>query len=149
MAPYGAPTVLALWLRRSPGAAPEPQAALRLEAGRGVVGDHTLGRRRHVTLLFEEEWGAACAALGVSVAPSARRANVLLSGQGGLGLIGRRVRLGEVELEIEGETRPCAVMERGAAGLMEALTPDGRAGVWGRVRVGGTVAPGARLTVLD
>lgn len=142
------PRVLALWLRATPGAAPQAQEQLELEAGRGVIGDHTFGRKRHLTLIFQDEWAQACAALGREVDPAGRRANVLLSGRGSLDLIGCRVRIGEVELRIEGETRPCATMERAAVGLMAALEPAGRAGVWGRALKGGRLRIDQALEVL-
>ncbi len=142
------PRVLAVWLRARPGAAPQAQPHLEVQAGHGVIGDHTLGRKRHLTLIFADEWAQACAALGREVDPAGRRANVLLSGRGSLDLIGRRVRIGEVELHIEGETRPCATMELAAVGLMAALEPAGRAGVWGRALTGGRLRIGQALEVL-
>jgi len=123
----------------------EPRASLVLRAGEGVEGDHGLGGKRHVTLLFLEGWEAACADLGRAVDPAGRRANVLLAGGGALRLLGRRMRLGEAVLEIGGETRPCRVMERAAQGMEAALASEGRAGVWARVLVGGRVRPGDRL----
>jgi MOSC domain-containing protein YiiM len=136
-----------LWVRAEPGAAPEERPRLDLEAGAGVVGDHTHGRMRHVTLVFEEDWAAACRDLGRAVDPVARRANVLLSGGGGGALIGRTVRLGGVRVEVRGETKPCPVMDAAAEGLQAALGPQVRAGVWGRVLEGGAIAPGDLLEV--
>ena len=140
-------TVEGLWIRPAAGAPVEPREELALVAGEGIEGDHTFGRMRHVTLIFADEWRAALEALGREVDPSARRANVLLSGGGGLALLGRTVALGDVRLEIKGETRPCPTMDAAAEGLMEALRPDGRGGVWGRVLAGGSVRPGDALRV--
>ena len=138
-----------LWIRPAPGPAglPLAQPSLTLEAGQGVVGDHTHGRMRHITLIFEDDWAAACRELGQDVDPAARRANVLLSGGGGGRLIGRIVRLGSVRVEVKQETKPCHVMDAAAQGLKAALAPDVRAGVWGRVLAGGVLAPGAVLTI--
>jgi MOSC domain-containing protein YiiM len=127
------------------GAPLVPRDDLVLRAGQGVEGDHGFGGKRHLTLLFLEGWEAACADLGRAVDPGGRRANVLLTGGGALALLGRRMRLGEAEIEIVGETRPCQVMERAAPGLEAALAPGGRAGVWARVLSGGCVRPGDRL----
>ena len=126
----------------------EEQPALRLEAGEGIVGDHTHGKKRHVTLIFEDDWAAACAALGRSVDPSGRRANVLLSGGDGGALVGTRIRIGSVLIEVRKETAPCGTMEQAAEGLMDALVPDCRGGVWGRVLEGGVLEPGAPLEVV-
>lgn len=139
------PTVLRCWIRPREGAPPEAAERLVLEADRGVVGDHTFGRMRHVTLVFEDDWNDAAAELGREVDPAGRRANVLLSGRGGLALVGRELRLGSARIAIRGETKPCPVMDRAAPGMMAALRPGGRAGVWGRVIAGGEVRPGDRL----
>ncbi len=140
-------TVERVWTRPTKGGALEAQEALVLEAGQGVVGDHTLGGKRQVTLVFADDWQAATAQAGVELDPSARRANVLLSGGGALPLIGSSVRLGDARIEVLGETCPCSVMDAAAEGLKEALRPAGRGGVWGRIVEGGTVRPSDVLVV--
>jgi MOSC domain-containing protein YiiM len=114
---------------------------------RGITGDHTFGRMRHVTLVFEDDWNAAAAALGVAVDPSGRRANVLLSGGGGARLVGSTIRVGAVQIDVKGVTQPCPVMDKAAPGMQEALKPGGLAGVWGRIAEGGTIHPGDALVV--
>jgi MOSC domain-containing protein YiiM len=138
-----------LWTRAQAGAAPALQPELELVAGKGVAGDHTYGSKRHVTLIFEDDWNAAAVTLGRAVDPAGRRANVLLSGGGGQRLVGRTVRIGPVRLQVRGITAPCDVMERATPGMRDALEPDGRAGVWATVLEGGRLAPGDRLTVED
>jgi MOSC domain-containing protein YiiM len=137
--------VLALWVRSGPGAPLEPRAELVLESGRGIVGDHSFGRLRHVTIVFADDWAEATAELGRDVDPVARRANVLVSGGNGARYLKRSVELGEARLEIRGPTAPCPVMDRAAAGLLDALRPRTRSGVWGRVATGGIVRPGDHL----
>jgi MOSC domain-containing protein YiiM len=121
------------------------RAELVLEADQGVVGDYCHGKRRHVTVVFAQDWERAERELGRPVDPSGRRANVLVSGAGGLDYSGAAMRLGACLIEVHGETRPCARMEDAAAGLMKALEPGGRAGVWGRVIQGGIVRIGDDL----
>ena len=140
--------VLRTWLRRASGAVPEEQQALTLIAGEGVEGDHDRGGKRHVTLVFEDDWNAAASELGRVVDSVGRRANVLLSGGGAGALIGRTVRLGDATLEIRGETKPCPIMNDAAQGLEDALRPDVRAGVWGVVATGGRITPGDDLRSL-
>ena len=70
-------TIQRTWIRREAGAVPEEQTRLTLIAGEGVVDDHARGRKRHVTLVFEDDWNAAARDLGVEVDPVGRRANVL------------------------------------------------------------------------
>lgn len=138
-----------LWIREERRGPTLPRESLELVAGEGVVGDHAHGTKRHVTILFEDDWAAAGADLGRPVDPSARRANVLVSGGGGRELVGRRVRLGGAELELRGIVEPCGRMDEAAHGLRAALKPDGRGGVWGVVLVGGSVSHGDALAPLE
>ena len=140
--------VLRLWVRPEKRGEMVERDALTLRAGEGVEGDHQLGGRRHVTLVFEDEWAAALRDLGREVGPEARRANVFLSGAGGETLLGRRVRLGGAEIEIRGVVAPCHRMDEAAAGLKDALAPDARGGLWGVVLAGGPVNLGDPLTPL-
>jgi len=126
-----------------------PATTLETVAGAGVVGDHTLGRMRHLTIVFEDDWRAAAADLGRDdVDPVGRRANVLVSGTGdGGALVGSTIRVGAVVVEVKGVTAPCPVMDRAAQGMQETLKSDARGGVWGRIVAGGAIRVGDALTV--
>jgi len=137
--------VLRLWNRPEEGGPVVERESLDLVAGEGIDGDHARGRRRHVTILFGDDWADAIADLGREVDPSARRANVLVSGGSGAGWVGRTMRMGPAEIEIEGVVAPCAIMDRAADGLRRALSPSGRGGIWGRVVSGGRVRVGDAL----
>jgi MOSC domain-containing protein YiiM len=139
-------TVLRLWTRPVAGGPLAPQESLELVAGKGIRGDHGFGGRRHVTVVFADDWRAATEALGRDVDPVGRRANVLVSGGGGAAFLGQSIRLGNCTLEVHAETRPCDVMDQAAPGLMEALKPDVRAGFWATVVTGGRLRPGDVLS---
>jgi MOSC domain-containing protein YiiM len=110
--------------------------------GAGLRGDQKRSQRRQVTLLAAEAWEAATSELGVTAPPSARRANVVIRGLDLADTIGRRLRVGPVLIQVNGETDPCELMDRVAPGLKEALTPRRRAGVFGAVIEGGAIAVG-------
>lgn len=139
--------VLRCWIRSKEAGPMSESESLTLVADQGIEGDHTFGRMRHVTLVFEDAWNAAASEIGMSVDPAGRRANLLLKGKGGLEWVGRKVRLGAALVHIRGETKPCPVMEKAAEGMQKALVPDGRAGVWGRVIEGGVIRPGDLLRI--
>lgn len=139
--------VLRLWVRPAEGAPLEERSELELVAGKGIVGEHAFGRMRHVTLVFAGDWRRAEAALGQAVDPSARRANVLVSGGGGAELVKQLLRIGGALIAVKGIVAPCPVMERGAAGLRAALKPEGRSGIWARVVAGGRVRLGDPVRV--
>ena len=140
------PRLLAIAVRhRSRGAMQElAEAEVTLDGG---VADDFRGRtgRRQVTVLSLECWQAASREAGQPHLPwTTRRANLLVTG---VDLAAAGVlRIGEVELEVTGETAPCERMEEASPGLREALTPAWRGGVTCRVRQPGALRPGAPVS---
>lgn len=119
-------------------------------ADTGLEGDHAVGGRRQLTLLSAERWADACAAFGRDVDPGVRRANLLVSGLDVGALIGSTLRIGEVLVELTGETRPCELMDDdGRVGLCAALRPDRRGGAYGVLRRGGVLEVGMAVEVVD
>ncbi len=116
--------------------------------GGGITEDLRPSPKRGITLLSREQWDEATAELGVELSWLTRRANVLVEGLRMGGLIGRRVRLGTVELLIRGETTPCKMMDGQHSGLREALAPDCRAGVYGQVLRAGRFRVGDPVELL-
>lgn len=117
-------------------------------AGVGLDGDHAGGGRRQVTLLSREAWDAACAEFGRPLDPALRRANLLVSGVDLGACLGRTLRIGDVVIDVTGETRPCELMDQdGRVGLCAALRPEWRGGVFGTVRAGGTLRVGDACSV--
>jgi MOSC domain-containing protein YiiM len=123
-----------------------PQTAARPDAG--LDGDLPAGRDRGLTLIAREDWQAAIRELGADLPWHTRRANLLVEGLSMRALVGRRLRIGPVELAIVGETEPCQVMDDQHAGLRRALVPGCRGGVHGRVVRGGLIAVGDAVRVL-
>ena len=119
-------------------------AAVTVEGG--IEGDvrGTL-KGRQVTLLTKEGWDAACAELGTEVPWTTRRANVLIEGLAVAGEVGRRLRVGNLELTITGETDPCQRMEEQVTGLRAALAPEWRGGVTCNVAASGAIAVGDKV----
>ena len=120
----------------------------RAVAGRGLDGDHAGGGARQVTLLSEEAWHAACEHLGRDLEPGARRANIVVRGVDLGQAIGGGLRLGDCVVKVSAETRPCRLMDDAAPGLQQALDPDRRGGVYGRIVAGGEIEVGDNVSVL-
>lgn len=119
------------------------KTAAEILARAGVSGDFARKRgKRQVTVLSEEAWRAACDALGAALPWTTRRANLLVAGIPLQPLAGSRIVIGEVILEVTGETDPCKRMDEQHQGLRTALTPHGHGGVTCRVIAAGKIAVG-------
>lgn len=110
---------------------------------RGVVSD------RNVTLIFREDWEAACAAHGRNLPWITRRANLYVEGLRDFKRIGARIKVGDVVLEVTEENLPCKLMDMQSQGLRVALEPDWRAGVACKVLTSGDIAIGDRVEVVE
>ncbi len=146
MTPRG--TVLAIAVRTERDGPMRTVETARVEPDGWLEGDHGASPRRGVTFLAKESWDAAMRDLGADLPWWTRRANVLVEGVDLLRRVGGRLRVGEVLVSVEGETKPCEVMDRAQPGLRRALEPEGRGGVYGRVIEGGTIAPGDAVLAL-
>ena len=105
----------------------------RAEAGRGLVGDVSYGRKIRQVLLIEKE------TLDEFVlTPGQVRENAVVSGVALAGLAeGTRVQAGDVLLEVTDDCAPCQLIEDIRPGLQGAM--DGRRGTLFRVLEGGTM----------
>lgn len=125
------------------GAPLEEMTSASVSLERGIAGDARGAKYgRQVTVLFRDGWEDACRDLGVELPWVTRRANLLLANLERPQEAGGILRIGEVELQITMETRPCHLMDRAQEGLRAALRPEWRGGVCCVVRRGGAIQLG-------
>ncbi len=117
--------------------------------GGGITGDLPVSAARGVTLISREQWDEAMGELNADLPWHTRRANVLVEGLRLSDLVGLVVKLGEVELHIHGETKPCGLMDKLYDGLQNVLKPEMRGGVHGQVIFAGNFAVGDSITIVD
>jgi MOSC domain-containing protein YiiM len=139
-------TLEAIWIKRAKRGPMDPTNQATLQAGYGIVGNADWGGRRQVTILRRETWERIVERLGTSVEPTARRANLLVSGIELADTRGRVLQVGRCRIRIGGETKPCERMDESCPGLREAMVPMWGGGAYGEVLddaeilVGDTVA---------
>ena len=141
--------IIGIYLRPSARTAVRSVESAEAIVGKGLKGDHAGGGNRQVTLIEEEKWRAACHDLGHKLSGGTRRANVVVERLSLSKSIGGRLLLGDVMIHVMGETRPCRLMDDAAAGLQEALSPDCRGGVYGKVVEGGVVSIGTSVELVE
>ena len=134
-----------IWIKRAKGGPMDPAAEADLDTD-GLVGNANRGGHRAVTLIARERWAELMDELGVDLDPSVRRANLLLSGIDLVESRGKSLRIGDCVLQINGETRPCNLMDETHMGLQEAMRSRWGGGAFatvvtpGPLRVGDAVA---------
>lgn len=115
----------------------------------GVATDvRGLPGKRQVTVLSREDFDEACQSLGVVLPWTTRRANLLVTGLRFAETKGKLLKIGDVLLEITGETDPCFRMDEQQEGLQEALRPHWRGGVTCRVLSEGQIAVGDEIIMI-
>ena len=139
----------AIWIKRVRRGKMDPVPHAELIAGKGIVGNANQGGRRQVTIIDRDVWAARTAEVGASLDPSARRANLMISGIDLLKSRGKTIRIGECILEIAGETKPCERMEEAAPGLRAAMYPDWGGGAFAMIVKGGTIKVGDDVEFYD
>jgi MOSC domain-containing protein YiiM len=137
-----AATLEAIWLKRAKGSVMDAVPTAALEESKGLRGNANRGGRRQVTIISSERWTELTAALGASLAPATRRANLMVSGIDLENSRGRVLRIGGVRLKINGETRPCEQMEAAHAGLQAAMQERWGGGAFAEVLDDGQIAVG-------
>lgn len=131
-----------LWSKRVHRGPMDALTEATLVAGQGLDGSVGRSSRRQVTVISMEDWETATSAVGATVDPGRRRANIMVSGIELAHTRGRILRAGAARLAIGGELTPCERMDEAAPGLRSALVPDWRGGVFAQVIEGGVVRLG-------
>ena len=109
---------------------------------KGLVGNANRGGKRQVTIIARERWDELMRDLGADLPPSARRANLMISGIDLQDSRGRILRVGRTRLRINGETRPCEQMEDAHAGLQALMRDRWGGGAFADVLDGGEIQIG-------
>ena len=117
----------------------DPVGSAMLVEGRGVRDSANSGSRREVTIISLERWLELTSQLGADVDPSARRAEILVSGVDLEHSRGRMLNIGDCVVRIGGEVRPCERMDEAYRGLRDAMSARWGGGAWAEVIRGGEI----------
>ena len=132
----------AIWIKRARLGPMDAVERVTLVAERGLLGNADQGGRRQVTIIARETWDRLMGELGAAVDPSARRANLMVSGLDLEESRERILQVGGCRIRIRGETRPCERMDEALPGLRDAMRPRWGGGVYGTVLEDGEIGVG-------
>jgi MOSC domain-containing protein YiiM len=138
----------AIWLKRARLGPMDRVEAATLVAGRGLAGNANQGGRRQVAIVSREAWDELMAELGGGLDPSARRANLLVSGLPLARSRGSELRVGAARIRLLGELTPCERMDEALPGLHARMREGWRGGAFGEVLEGGVVRVGDAIELV-
>lgn len=104
--------------------------------------------KRQVTVLSSEAWRASCDEMKVEMPWTTRRANLLISGIDLKNSSGKKLQIGDCQLEITGELEPCSRMDAQFEGLTKTLEKNWRGGVCCRILSEGSVSLGDEVQLI-
>lgn len=122
-----------IWLKTAKGGPMQKVSAAALVEGQGIRDNADFGGSRQVTIIEKENWELLCSQMGQNLDPSVRRANLMVSGVQLLDSESKVLQIGSIRIKVQGETRPCHMMDRACYGLREKMALMWRGGVWGDV----------------
>jgi MOSC domain-containing protein YiiM len=127
-----------------------PRDTVTVIVHQGIPEDRNFGRawRRNVTFVEEERLMAVCTALGVPYVPGCSRRNVTTRGIRLDELVGKRFRVGTVELVGIELCQPCAIME-GSVGKGATAALADQAGIRAHALTTGSFRVGDGFALLE
>ncbi len=140
-------SIKAIAIKNRPRVAMQTIESAQITVANGILGDFRGTQRgRQITILSETAWQKSCSDIDADLPWTTRRANLLVDGiEFDASFIGKRVRIGEVELVISKETVPCSRMDSQHQGLKSALTPNWRGGICCNVVKAGEIKIGDQV----
>jgi len=132
----------AIWLKRARRGVMDQQQRATLKTNLGLVGNTDQGGKRQVSLIDQATWERLMQETGATLEPSARRANLLVSGVDLAESRGKILQIGAVRISIYGETKPCERMDEAHPGLQAAMRPNWGGGAFGQVLDDGEIVIG-------
>ncbi len=134
-----------IWIKRGKRAPMDLVEQAELVKGKGLKNNADQRGWRQVTLLDAAVWERVMVELSADLDPSVRRANLLVRGLDLTQSRGKILQLGNGQLKMLNETKPCERMDEVLPGLKHALYDNWGGGAFGRVIVSGNVWTGAKV----
>lgn len=120
-----------IWIKPVRKEAMKSMNSVQVIANTGIIGNAEQGGKRQITVIQKEVFDRIRSQLGKEIQPVMRRANFMISGLDLEESAGRILKIGDLRLIINGETKPCSRMDEAFPGLRKALETQWGGGVYG------------------
>ena len=126
--------LLNIWTKPAKGGQMVSHESIECMMGEGLNGcAGGKAEHRQVTILSLAAWNDAQQEIGEQLDPIYRRANLLVDDINFENTKEKILVIGDLTIELTGETKPCAQMEELHTGLRTAMKPKWRGGATGKV----------------
>ena len=128
-----------IWLKRAKLAPMDEVKQAEIIANIGLVGNVEQKIIRQITIIEKEIWLDIMEKLQGQLPPKTRRANLMVSGIKLAYSRGKILQIGDCEIEIFGELKPCERMEKALIGLESAMYGEWKGGAFGKALNSGVI----------
>ncbi|MGE0560558.1 MAG: MOSC domain-containing protein [Flavobacteriales bacterium] len=137
--------------KEKPGSDMVVYASAKASIEKGIGDDYRGVKKddRQVSIMSLESWNEVCTELNRKLHWTKREINVLVEGIDLVDSVGDILKIGEFYIEITGELKPGNKMDIVSVGLKNALTPNWRGGVAGKVLSDGMIHEGDTVTLME
>ena len=126
--------LLNIWTKPAKGEQMTSHQSIECIMGEGLNGcAGGKAEHRQVTILSLAAWNDAQQEIGEQMDPIYRRANLLVDDIDFENTKEKILTIGDLKIELTGETKPCALMDELHEGLRNAMKPKWRGGATGKV----------------
>lgn len=115
-----------------------------IQSGKGIVGNLEQNIFRQITIMEKEVWEALMNDFQVDLSLKTRRANLIISGLNLENSKKKILVIGNCEIGIFGETKPCARMDQAEQGLQKAMI-QWKGGAFGKALTDGNINIGDKV----
>ena len=134
-----------IWIKRFKRGPMDSVSEANLTENKGIENNADQNGKRQITIIEKEKWQKMIKELECDLDPSARRANLLVSGISLNNSTGKILSIGNCHIKIFGETRPCERMDEAFSGLKTVMAKNWNGGIFGVILNGGTIRTGDKV----
>lgn len=134
-----------IYLKRGKFAPIDEVDMAKIYKNKGIQGNLEQNGLRQITIMEKEVWAELMENYNQNLPPQTRRANLLVSDICLKNSRKKILMIGNCEIEIFGETKPCERMDKAIFGLQQSMYENWRGGAFGKAVTSATIHVGDKV----